>query len=80
MIRFTALAAAVMAGAILPAIANAQDTAVTRLEPVIVEVSRGAGKSLLDLPYAISVQTPDSARPGQRHLSLDETLWLIPGL
>jgi iron complex outermembrane receptor protein len=28
----------------------------------------------------VSVQTPDSSRPGQRHLSLDETLWLIPGL
>jgi len=28
----------------------------------------------------VSVQTPDSTRPGQRHLSLDETLWLIPGL
>jgi iron complex outermembrane receptor protein len=23
---------------------------------------------------------PDSLRPGQRHLALDETLWLIPGL
>ena len=80
MIRFTALAAAAIAGAILPPMASAQDTAVTRLEPVVVEVSRGAGKSLLDLPYAISVQTPDSARPGQRHLSLDESLWLIPGL
>jgi iron complex outermembrane receptor protein len=28
----------------------------------------------------VSVQTPDSSRPGQRHLSLDETLSLIPGL
>lgn len=80
MTRSPALAAAAIAGAILPAMANAQDTAVTRLEPVVVEVSRGAGKSLLDLPYAITVQTPDSARPGQRHLSLDESLWLIPGL
>lgn len=78
--RFAAIAAAVIAGAISPGMANAQDTAVTRLEPVVVEVSRGAGKSLLDLPYAITVQTPDSARPGQRHLSLDESLWLIPGL
>jgi iron complex outermembrane receptor protein len=78
--RFPALAAAAFAGAISPGMVNAQDTAVTRLEPVVVEVSRGAGKSLLDLPYAITVQTPDSARPGQRHLSLDESLWLIPGL
>ena len=28
----------------------------------------------------MSVQTPDSSRPGERHLSLDEALWLIPGL
>ena len=45
--RFAAIAAAVIAGAISPGMANAQDTAVTRLEPVVVEVSRGAGKSLL---------------------------------
>src|SRR5207245_6784161 len=36
--------------------------------------------SLLELPFAVTVQTPDSSRPGQRHLNLDETLWLIPGL
>lgn len=59
---------------------KAQDTTVTRLEPVVVEVGRGAGRSVLELPFAVTVQTPDSTRPGQRHLSLDETLWLIPGL
>src|SRR5256885_560557 len=59
---------------------GAQDTAATRLEPVVVEVSRGARRSLLELPFAVTVQTPDSSRPGQRHLNLDETLWLIPGL
>jgi len=75
-----AFVGAAITAAIPAATANAQDTAVTRLEPVVVEVSRGAGKSLLDLPYAITVQTPDSARPGQRHLALDESLWLIPGL
>jgi len=58
----------------------AQDTAATRLEPVVVEVGRGAHRSLLRLPFAVTAQTPDSMRPGQRHLSLDETLWLIPGL
>ena len=58
----------------------AQDTTATRLAPVIVEVGRGGHGSPLDLPFAVSVQTPDSSRPGQRHLSLDETLWLIPGL
>jgi iron complex outermembrane recepter protein len=64
----------------LAPIAHAQDTAVTRLVPVVVEVGRGANKSVLDLPYAVTVQTPDSMRPGQRHISLDDALWLVPGL
>src|SRR5579859_8042845 len=64
----------------LPASAGAQDTAATTLPPVIVQVGRGARGSPLDLPFAVSVQVPDSTRPGERHLSLDETLWLIPGL
>jgi iron complex outermembrane recepter protein len=59
---------------------DAQDTTVTRLAPVVVEVGRGTHGSPLDLPFAVSVQTPDSSRPGQRHLSLDETLSIIPGL
>ncbi|MDQ6770639.1 MAG: TonB-dependent receptor [Gemmatimonadota bacterium] len=58
---------------------HAQDTTATRLAPVVVEVGRGT-HSPLDLPFAVSVQTPDSTRPGERHLSLDETLWLVPGL
>ena len=61
-------------------IAQLQDSVVARLEPVIVEVGRGTHRSPLELPFAISVATPDSARPGQRHLSLDETLAGIPGL
>ncbi|MGH7650344.1 MAG: TonB-dependent receptor family protein [Gemmatimonadaceae bacterium] len=60
--------------------ATAQDTAVTRLPPVVVEVGRGTRGSTLDLPFAVTIQSPDSARPGQRHLSLDEALWLVPGL
>ena len=56
------------------------DTAATRLAPVVVEVGRGARRSLLDMPYAVTAQIPDSMRPGQRHLALDEALWLIPGL
>lgn len=66
--------------ALVPASIHAQDTAVTRLQPVLVEVGRGAHRSALELPFAITIQTPDSTRPGQRHLSLDETLQLIPGL
>lgn len=59
---------------------RAQDTAATQLPPVLVEVGRGSHGSPLELPFAVSVQRPDSARPGQRHLSIDETLWLVPGL
>src|SRR5882762_10839570 len=65
--------------AVAHASARGQDTAATRLAPVVVEVGRGT-RSILQLPFAVTVQTPDSMRPGQRHLSLDETLWLIPGL
>ena len=63
-----------------PYAARAQDTATTQLVPVVVEVGRGPHRSPLDLPFAVTVQSPDSSRPGQRHLSLDETLLLIPGL
>src|SRR3954471_4530478 len=73
-----ALAGVLFAGAAAPT--RAQDTATTRLQPVVVEVGRGTRKSLLDLPYAVTAQTPDSMRPGQRHLGLDEALWLVPGL
>ena len=72
--------AAVFALALPANHACAQDTAVAKLEPVVVEVGRGAHRSPLELPFAVTVQTPDSMRPGQRHLSLDEALWLIPGL
>src|SRR5690242_20116506 len=75
-----AFAIATSATALSPIVTLAQDTTATRLEPVVVEVSRGARRPLLDLPFSVSVQTPDSGRPGQRHLSLDETLLLIPGL
>lgn len=74
------VAIATSAVALFPTITLAQDTTATRLEPVVVEVSRGARRPLLDLPFSVTVQTPDSSRPGQRHLSLDETLLLIPGL
>lgn len=59
---------------------SAQDTSARQLPPVVVEVGRGMRGSPLELPFAVTVQSPDSARPGQRHLSLDETLWLVPGL
>lgn len=59
---------------------HAQDSTAARLEPVIVESARGAHRSPLEVPAALSVVRPDSARPGQRHLSLDETLAVVPGL
>jgi iron complex outermembrane receptor protein len=77
--RWAILASECLAGA-APAFAITQDTTATRLEPVVVEVSRGARRPLLDLPFSVTVQAPDSLRPGQRHLALDETLMLIPGL
>jgi iron complex outermembrane receptor protein len=73
-------AAAVFSLALPANHACAQDTTVAKLKPVVVEVGRGAHRSPLELPFAVTVQTPDSMRPGQRHLSLDEALWLIPGL
>jgi iron complex outermembrane receptor protein len=74
------LAAGVGSHLLAPSSVDAQDTVATPLRPVIVEVGRGTHRSPLDLPFAVTVQTPDSSRPGQRHLSLDETLLLIPGL
>jgi len=76
----TSVAAVTCSIAMHPHGASAQDTAATRLEPVVVEVARGAHRSPLELPFAVTVQIPDSLRPGQRHLSLDDVLWLIPGL
>jgi iron complex outermembrane receptor protein len=50
------------------------------LPPVEVTVTRDAGRSILELPFAISITAPDSLRPGQRKLGLDETLLLLPGV
>lgn len=58
--------------------AAGQDS-VAKLPPVIT-VTRDIGRSALDLPYAISEIRPDSARPGQTHLMLDQTLFLLPGV
>lgn len=57
-----------------------QDTLVTTLGPVVVTVTRGAGRSVLGSPFAITVVEPDSSRPGQRHASVDETVAMVPGL
>lgn len=67
-----------------PRLAHAQQDTTppppVRLPTVEVTVTRDSRRSPLDLPYAITVVRPDSARPGQRHLGLDETLLLLPGV
>ncbi|HUQ20815.1 MAG TPA: TonB-dependent receptor [Gemmatimonadaceae bacterium] len=70
--------------------ARAQDSTTTRtdsldskrttLDTVFVTVTRGLSTSRLDAPFAMTVLRPDSARPGQRHTALDESLSLVPGL
>jgi iron complex outermembrane receptor protein len=52
---------------------------IQRLAPVVT-VSRDVGRSVLDLPYAITSVRPDSQRPGQQHLSADQTLFGLPGV
>jgi len=63
--------------------APARDSMTARrvtLDPVVVTVTRGIGTSPLNAPFAMTVLSPDSARPGQRHTALDESLSLVPGL
>ena len=61
-----------------PLVAVAQDTT-TKLPPMVT-VTRQPARSPFDLPFGITVTTPDSLRPGQAHLAVDQTLMLIPGL
>ena len=69
---------AILIGATLVPRAGAQDTVARRLP--VVTVTRDIGRSPLDLPFAISESRPDSARPGQLHTLLDQTLFLLPGV
>jgi iron complex outermembrane receptor protein len=46
----------------------------------VVTVTRDVARSPLELPFAITRLIPDSLRPGQRNLSADETLMLVPGV
>jgi iron complex outermembrane receptor protein len=72
------LALACVAAPSVASHAQQRDTA--RLPRVLVTVTRDAGRSTYDLPYAITVVSPDSARPGQRHLTIDELLSMLPGV
>ena len=73
-----------LATGILPAIAHGQDSVpprqATPLPTVQVTIAREAPRSTLDLPFAVSRTTPDSARPGLAHASLDELLLHLPGV
>lgn len=60
--------------------AAAQVDSATKLETVVVTVTRNAERSVLRSPFAITIAQPDSARPGQRHASIDEFLAVMPGL
>jgi iron complex outermembrane receptor protein len=56
-----------------------QDTS-QQMPPVTVTISREPARSVLDLPYAIMRLVPDSLRPGLRNASIDERLFLLPGV
>ncbi|HKW48606.1 MAG TPA: TonB-dependent receptor [Gemmatimonadaceae bacterium] len=58
---------------------RAQDTIVAKLPPVVT-ITRDVRRSALDLPFAISETRPDSARPGQTHLNVDQALFMLPGV
>jgi iron complex outermembrane receptor protein len=80
--RFAAaisIGALVSTGAGRAPAAYAQDSAAVRLPPVVT-VTRDIGRSPLELPFAISQARPDSARPGQTHTMLDQTLFQLPGV
>jgi iron complex outermembrane recepter protein len=72
---------ACIAGAMLAAASvKAQDSSTATLVPVVVRATRDAPRSPLELPFAAMSVQPDSARPGIRHLSLDEMLAVLPGV
>jgi iron complex outermembrane recepter protein len=52
---------------------------IQRLAPMVT-VSRDVGRSVLELPYAITSVRPDSQRPGQQHLAADQALFGLPGV
>ncbi|MEO8575665.1 MAG: TonB-dependent receptor [Gemmatimonadales bacterium] len=66
---------------LVPAFAySQQDSTPVRLDSVVVTVTRSTGRSVLGSPFAVTIVQPDSTRPGQRHIAIDETLAMIPGL
>lgn len=61
-----------------PLLAQQRDT--TPVQLPAVTVTRDVARSPLDLPYALSITTPDSLRPGQTHTDVEQTLLLVPGV
>lgn len=76
--RYSALLLAALIAADTRPAAAQRDTAT--LEPVVVTVTRGRGQTILRSPFALSVVSADSARPGLRHAGAEEMLLGIPGL
>jgi len=63
-----------------PLVSRGQVGDTTTLAPVRVTVSRDAARSTLEVPFAISRLSLDSARAATRRASLTEVLLFVPGL
>lgn len=74
-----AAAAVIVLALASPARAQQVDTVPQKLAPVVT-ITRDTARSPLVVPFAVSSSEPDSMRPGQRHIGLDETLLLLPGV
>lgn len=79
-------AAVAMLGACGVAAASAQQSDTTQRRdtvqtlPAITVTREARGRPSLDVPFAVTTTLPDSARPGQIHTHLEETLFLLPGV
>ncbi|HWP03012.1 MAG TPA: TonB-dependent receptor [Gemmatimonadaceae bacterium] len=68
----------VVTAAVLPGASSGQDTAAVRIGQVTV--TREAGRSILEIPYALSRIDLAEDRIGSRRSSLAEILYAIPGV
>ena len=62
-----------------PAVSVAAQDTTTKLPPMVT-VTRQPARSPFDLAFGITAVSPDSLRPGQAHIAVDQTLMMIPGL
>jgi hypothetical protein len=65
--------------ATLSVASHAQQAGTARLPRVPLSITRGPARSAYGLPYATTVVSLDSGRPGQPHLTMDELLGRVPG-